>query len=379
MTDITFFENVAEYFRHSGTLESRDERWADLLFTRPTQRLVHNVRTKWAMLRVGDALMPTTINDCEYENSYVCSPYTGCILYPQTEINKLTGWLLPHSLRLLLHLMGPPLRAAQINRVVCINNWLLSTNLYHDEPPCFVPEMTRMLVERYPNHAIAFRSLNSKTNQSLLVQLEKAGYLLAPSRQVYFFDGASGEYLRKANNRWDAELLAKTGYELVLHEELRSSDAQRFEELYRKLYCEKHSEHNPQYTAEMLDEYRSRRLLKMWGLRDRAGRLDAFVGSFERNGVMTVPLAGYDTSLPMEIGLYRMIMAIVLGQAADRKVLLNLSSGASSFKRLRGGMPSLEYTAVYCNHLPRSRRIAWHVLAGLLQNVGAPILQKYQL
>ena len=51
-------------------------------------------------------------------------------------------------------------------------------------------------------------------------------------------------------------------------------------------------------------------------------------------------------------------------------MLLNLSSGVARFKRLRGGRPAMEYTAIYCRHLPRRRRIAWQTLALLLERVG---------
>ena len=77
-------------------------------------------------------------------------------------------------------------------------------------------------------------------------------------------------------------------------------------------------------------------------------------------------------------------MAIVLREESHRKLRLNLSSGASHFKRIRGGVPCIEYTAViadicHCRHLSLPRRLAWQVWAGLTRDVGEPILRKYQL
>jgi len=360
--------------------DRRDASWLELLISQPTERLVSNVRTSWALLRTGDIALPTTINDTEYDNSYVASPYTGCVLYPRSELEKLDGHpLVVAAIRVLLFGMQGPLRAARVNRVVCVNNWLLSTNLYPVWCGASVSEITRLLVERHPTHALAFRSLNETTNPELLRRLAESGYLLAPSRQVYFFDGAAGDYMRRPNVRWDQSLLSKPPYRVVPHEELTSGDAARMEYLYRLLYIDKYSPHNPQFTAEMLDECRSRRLLEFRGLRGDDGRLDGIVGWFERNGVLTVPIVGYDTSLPQRLGLYRRLMALVLRETAERKLLLNLSSGAAEFKRLRGGVPCLEYTAVYCRHLSAPRRAVWHTLAWLLRNVGAPILRKYKL
>ncbi len=360
-------------------IDSRDEAWVRLLVSRPTERLVANLHTRWALLRIGKVTMPTTINEAEYENSYVCSPYTGCVLYPQSEVKKLGSLPLRFFILALVRAIGPVLRASHINRVVCINNWLLSTNLYDSFDVRTIPEMTRIIASRFPKHAICFRSLNEVTNRTLLRQVHSSGYLLAPSRQVYFFDGKSGDYLRKQNNRFDRKLLGESEYRVIRHEQFAACDAVRIEQLYRLLYVDKYSEHNPQFTAEMIEECRRCNLLTMWGLRSADGRLDAVVGTFTREGVMTAPVVGYDTALPKRLGLYRILMSIVLQEAARLKLKLNLSSGASQFKRIRGGVPCIEYTAVYCQHLSFFQRMAWQSLALLTQKVGAPILQRYEL
>lgn len=359
--------------------QSRDEQWIEMLLAFPPKDLIRNIQTRWALLRVGDVTLPTTINETDYENSYVCSTYSGCVLYPQSEVEKIDNALVQASVLALVKGMGPPLRAARINRVVCVNNWLLSTNLYSPFDLELVPDLTKLLTSRFPKHSITFRSLNRVSNGPLLERLRAEGYLLAPSRQVYFFDGESGEFFSKKNNVWDQKLLKTTEYTIVPHEELSSRDADRIEELYRLLYVDKYSPHNPQFTALMLDECRRCRLLTMWGLRDANGRLDGIVGTFDRDGVMTAPVVGYDTALPQELGLYRILMAIVLREASNRKLRLNLSSGASDFKRIRGGVPCIEYTAVYCRHLSLPCRLAWLTLAGLTRYVGEPILRKYKL
>ncbi|WP_425618118.1 GNAT family N-acetyltransferase [Anatilimnocola sp. NA78] len=358
---------------------SCDADWIELLTSRPANTLVRNLDTRWAVLCVDDALMPVTINELEYSNSYVCSPYGACVLYPQSEVKKVDNVFVQELVRGLTFSLAPLLRAAQINRIVCVNNWLLSTNLYPPFDSGHIPDLTQMLAERYRTHAITWRSLNEVTNSVLLQKLVAEGYLLVPSRQVYFFDGGDGAYLRKPNNVWDRKRLLNSGLQIVSHEELQASDAAQIEQLYRWLYVDKYSPQNPQFTAELIEEFRARHLLTMWGLRDSTGDLVGIAGAFERNGVMTVPLVGYDTSLPRNLGLYRCLMSIVLQEAVRRKVKLNLSSGAAHFKRLRGGEPCIEYTAVYSQHLSMASRLAWRSLAALMQKVGVPILRKYQL
>ena len=376
---VSLQDGTSGFELHPSEQLSRDGQWIEMLLTFHAQELVRNVQTRWALIHAGEVALPTTINETEYENSYVCSTYSGCVLYPQSEVKKIDNALVQASILALVKGMGPPLRAARINRVVCVNNWLLSTNLYSKFELGQVPELTKLITLRFPKHAIAFRSLNNVSNGPLLSRLNAEGYLLAPSRQVYFFDGESGEFLSKQNNVWDQKLLKTTDYTIVPHDELKANEADRIEELYRLLYVDKYSQHNPQFTSLMLNECRRRRLLTMWGLRNANGRLDGIVGTFDREGVMTAPVVGYDTALPKELGLYRILMAIVLREASNRKLRLNLSSGASHFKRIRGGVPCIEYTAVYCRHLSLPCRLAWQVLAGLTRYVGEPILRKYQL
>lgn len=378
--DVSFATAAEAQLDASRAGDERDAAWLDLLFAHRSEQLASNVRTTWGLARVGDVALPVTINDAELDNSYVCSPYAGCILYPRSEVEKLGGrWFLIAMLRVLLGAMAIPLRLGRINRLVCVNNWLLSTNLYPKWNGAGVAELTRQLGARYPTHALAWRSLNETTNGELLQRLRAAGYLLAPSRQVYFLDGAATDWRRKQDVERDRALLKRTPYQVVPHDELTAADVPRIEHLYRLLYIEKYSPYNPQFTVALLDECRRCGILRFTGLRSAEGRLDGIVGWFERGGVMTVPIVGYDTALPQELGLYRLLTALVMREAAERKVLMNMSSGAAEFKRLRGARPELEYTAVYCRHLSWPRRAVWRALAWLLTNVGAPILRKYKL
>ena len=361
-----------------GRMCQGDE-WLKLLLSCPSQSLVSNVKTKWAALRIGNLALPVTINSTEYDNSYVCSPYTGCVLYPRSEVYKLKSRVLRTAILGLVHFMAPVLRIGSVNRVVCINNWLVSTNLYPPIDGQCVEPLTQMMTKRFPDHAVAFRSLNPVTNFELILALEKAGYLMAPSRQVYFFDGRNADYMRLRDTRVDRKFLEQSPYRVIPHEELTSNDAARIQYLYQLLYVNKHSQHNPQMTVEMIDKLRSGRLWTMWGLKDKSGRLDGIIGAFFQNGVMSAPMVGYDTALPKKVGLYRMLTSIVMEEAAKRHVTFNASSGAASFKRLRGAQPSIEFMAVYCKHLPWKRRMIWKLLASLLNNVGAPILRKYEL
>ena len=117
----------------------------------------------------------------------------------------------------------------------------------------------------------------------------------------------------------------------------------------------------------------------MQGLRHPDGHLDGIIGYVKRNGAITFPLVGYDTSLPQNIGLYRMLSALMLKHAHENDLLLHMSSGASHFKRLRGGKPHIEYSAIFTKHLPLYRRLPWHIIRAIMVYIGVPIVRKYKL
>jgi hypothetical protein len=340
---------------------------------------IANIDTRMMLLRVGNIVMPVTVNEREYDNSYVCSPYTAVISYPLEELAKLKSRTLRGALRALIHVMAPLMRGGGINQVVCVNNWLLSTNLYPAWNGAGLDRLTEMLIAQFPDKAIMFRSLNRATNDELCQAFVKAGYVLAPSRQVYMFDGVKPDYLRKQDTRRDQKLLRDTSYTLVSHDALTDDDDEDVVRLYNMLYLKKYSYYNPQFTVKLVRLWRLERLMKLFGLRGPHGRLDGVVGCFSRNQVLTTPLVGYDTTVPIEEGLYRMLAAIVLREAAQRSMTLNMSSGVAGFKRLRGGAPQIEYSAIFYAHLPWRRRGIWRTLSLLLTQVGARVLKKYQL
>lgn len=58
---------------------------------------IENVETNLHILKIGDLILPITINDAEYQNSYVCSPYTQ---YISSGLNYLEKVKISHSIGL---------------------------------------------------------------------------------------------------------------------------------------------------------------------------------------------------------------------------------------------------------------------------------------
>ncbi|WP_338555377.1 GNAT family N-acetyltransferase [Paenibacillus sp. KS-LC4] len=340
---------------------------------------IRNVRTELRLLQAGQAWLPMTVNEQEYDNSYVCSPYGTYVKYAEEELYLLENRLLRFLCGSLLKGLAPLLRLAKIDRNVHVNNWLLSTNLYTELSGEELAGVTQTLTASYPEHAIIYRSLNKRTNGELMKQLLRQGYVLVPSRQVYFFNGAAALYLKKKNTKWDRKLLAQSNYHIVTHAELGEPDYERIAQLYELLYIGKYSELNPKFTAEYIRHCHQKGLLEMTGLRDEQGILQGVVGYFIHGEVMSVPLVGYNTALAQRNGLYRMLMHLAMQTAADRRQLLHLSSGAAEFKRIRGAEAEMEYSAVYIVHLSAARRAVWSGLSKLLLTVGVPLMRRYKL
>jgi hypothetical protein len=137
------------------------------------------------------------------------------------------------------------------------------------------------------------------------------------------------------------------------------------QKLFEALYITKHSKQNPQYSAKFIKHYYESGLLELYAFKDN-GQIVAFIGVLEMYDMLSTPMLGYDTSLPKELGLYRILCAKLHAIAQERKLDINFSSGAGEFKKARGADASLEYCALYCDDLPLYKKLAISVFARVL-------------
>ena len=347
--------------------------------------LIGNVETRLLLLDTGAHQFPVSVNDGERPggNCYVVSPLAAYGAYAQEEVNRMKMRRFRLPLSWLVGAATSLLRSIQADRVVFINNWLLSTNLY---PAAWkgddLPEITQLMLTTYPQHAFAFRSLNSHCNGPLIARLKRLGYVSVPSRQVYVFDGRAGvrsDFLSHHNSQMDARLLSRSRYRLLHGCDLKDEDFERLEQLYNLLYLEKYCHLNPHYKAEWLRRGHREGWLQLQVLQSPEGRIDGVVGWFATDSTLSAPIVGYDTGLPMKLGLYRQLTQLCFQETAARRILLNFSSGAAQFKRMRGGQPRIEVSMIYVKHLPLSRRIVWGLLSILTRAVGVPVMKTFKL
>ena len=88
--------------------------------------MVSNVRTEWRALRSGERVYPVTVNHGEAGDSYVCLPHSAYALYARREIELVGMGIAGTLLAPVIGVLGGWLRRAEINRIVHIDNWLLS-------------------------------------------------------------------------------------------------------------------------------------------------------------------------------------------------------------------------------------------------------------
>jgi hypothetical protein len=357
----------------------KSQKYSDPFIGFPSNQWILNAETTMTTEEMGGFIFPVTLNEKEYESSYVCSPYNALVTYSQDELVKIKNHALRLFLKVLLKTMGGLFRAGEINKNLCVNNFLLSTNPYPDWQGQGAEAHLKKSIAQFPKHAVAYRSLNNHTNKALIQYLLNLGFILVPSRQVYIFDIKLCDFTSRNNTQNDRRALANSEYKLVMHEDIGESDYPSIVSLYNKLYLDKYSQHNPQFSLKLIEYWHKNKLLTMFGLRDSQGILQGIIGIFESEKVITAPLVGYNTDLPNQKALYRILIYLILDYSAKKGYCLNLSSGAPDFKVLRGGQPFIEYSALYIKHLPFYRRLTWKVVNVLLLTLFVPLLKRYKL
>jgi hypothetical protein len=345
-----------------------------------SSELIRKLDTKFDFYRIDNELIITTITDEIKRNSYVASPYAMIINYSEDELVKIESRLQRAFSHLLIKTFASFLRYTKIDKVQTLNNYMLSTNFFSKKwEGLDVQKLEKKAIERYPKHTLLIRSVNTVQSPKLFENLSQSGWMPIVSRQVYLFDNK--EKWRKSRNTInDKKLLDDKRFEFckVLVDDSKAFE--RAEALYGFLYLQKYSEHNIQFTAQYLQRLAEEKLLTLYLLRDRENMsYVGVVGMTEEEGVITVPIVGYDMTYTQKEALYRRLMIFATSYAMERDCLLNLSSGAPQFKTLRGGRAELEYMFVRVKHLSFRRRMGWYLISFLSNYFYAPLLKRLKL
>ena len=379
--DLEWNGETLQSAEHSA-LEKPWTAFTEELQARGTKAFAENVDCELALLRVDSLQLPVTIARAGLGNAYVVSPRTHYVDYALDELRELGNPRLEAVLRGILKALGAVLDFGRVDDIVIVGNALFSTNLHPDLSLEQLTQITRRLSSLHPRSAVAFRSVHGRDSR-LPEFLRELGYRLIPARSVTFVPTRGGDYRKKRDVKQDAKLLEQSQFKVRRVAQPSATECQRIAQLYDLLYIQKYSRHNPRFTPALIDAAARTGLLEFIALEREHGtangRMDGVIGFYAQNDYLTVPILGYDTTLPAQTGLYRMLSSIIASEAQSRDLDLHASSGVNHFKRSRGGEAELEYIAVYAAHLPMRTRAAWALLDGLMTWVAVPLLKARNL
>jgi hypothetical protein len=352
------------------------------LITGNPQTYIKNADCEVAVLAFGEYLLPLVLgNTGARANSYVCSPYAQYIRYAKKEmdIEFPKKPLFRITAKLILSIAGVFCKACRFDRVVYVNNWLLSTNLYHEFDPAQLEQLRDLLIAHYPGRAIVFRSVNERLNAALLQKLKNIGFHDLLSRQVYIVDYRNKTYTKRTDFKNDEKLFQQLNeFEWTTAETITDAELPVLKSLYDTLYISKYSDINPQFTLAFVRHAQRTGILQFQVFRHNS-KIVAVIGFFVRDGVMTNPFVGYDFSYPAETGLFRMLVFRAIKEAERMQVVFNMSSGASRFKQTRGAEAAIEYNLVYTAHLKWIQQRPWRFFKWLSHRVVIPVMKKNKL
>lgn len=351
-----------------------------------TEHLAPNVAVCFETVEAGGQTLPLTRPRSPRQGgahartpqSYVVSPHSHFIDYARDELGELRSAPVRALAARAIDALDLLTRSARLDDIVLVGNALVSTNLQPDLSETAVRALTAALTARHPNLAIGWRSVHARGTR-LPDTLRRAGYRLIPSRSVLFLPTRGTEWQSLRDTRRDRALLETSGYSVreAPRDDAGASDEptrRRIAELYDLLYVDKYSPLNPRYTPEFIAVAQRSGLLRVV-LLERDGRIDAAFGYTIAHGLLAAPMVGYDTALPQELGLYRMVSYVIARTAHDAGVDLHGSSGVAAFKRNRGADAELECTAVFTRHLPWPRRVGWAVLDIVVRRLAVPLVR----
>ncbi|OAS83206.1 MULTISPECIES: hypothetical protein [Metabacillus] len=345
----------------------------EILMKDGINKYIENIETEIYLLEIDDIILPISLNQKEFTNSYVVSPYTHYISYAKEELWELGNKRLEAFLSYIIEGIGFFLRKSNINKVVVVNNWLLSTNLYPSLTSDQIKKMTEFLTNHFPQHTILMRSINETLHNQMISSFNSEGYKRIMSRSIYLFDPSIPltKKQRKALNQ-DKKLLEKFNYQI---RDIQSGDFQKVEELYNQLYIDKYSINNPQFTEHFFKNAAIHNTIQ-FKLVLKEAKVIGVIGYFVRGGVLTTPILGYEIKREKEAGLYRVLSMLITKEIIDKNYMGHRSAGAGSFKRKRGSVQEIEYTYYYNKHLSFKSMLAWNSLKMIMDNVIEPLARK---
>lgn len=359
--------------------DSKKKRFFKRFLEGGSRAYIENSNSESALIKHENALIPLTLspNNVLRNQDYITSFIAQYLLYTKEEVLKGDKYSkgLKRGVKISVPVLQQFLSILKFNKIVWVNNQLTSTSLYEKYVDNInIGELVQLLQKKYDRHSIAFRGVCPATSPVLYDKLLDFGFIPLSGRQVYIFDPSDESYKKKRPFQMDKKLSEKQEkYEWCDLNPDSSEDVERVHDLFSTLYIGKHSKFNPMYTKEFIAEAHRSGYMTFEVLKEiETGVIEAVQGIFENDSIVTTPFIGYNLEKPKKDGLYRLMNYRLMEIAISTGKLLNMSSGADTFKKQRGGKPSFEYHMIYATHLPALRQYAWKQTRRILEQYVQP-------
>lgn len=352
---------------HRAGLCPNFEEWRPLwkaLVESSSRELGENLPGEFRLVSIDGQILPMLIPHPGQPAADVCSAVSRYAHYPLAEIRKqVPSWRTPIFSAAATALAGL-LTGLQIDWSVQLNNHLLATNPAPRLSESGLRGWVHAMQSEFPRHTLLFRTVVPALEPHLAETLQQSGARLVPTRVVSLLDPTRSDFERHANVRRDCALLRQTPYRIRGLANGSPIDPDRIVELYRTLYLDKHGPFNAAFNRRFFEALLATPAIRWAFWQDPSTeRIDAFSAWYRCGDSLTSMLVGYDRTLSPKLGLYRMsLMYPVFHESQPAGLPINLSGGASSFKRLRGAQSVREYDAVWDHHLPAWRRLPWRLV-----------------
>lgn len=334
-----------------------------------------NIHAQLDVIRTKCNSYQIAVQRGHYQDSYLYSVYSHYIHYAKEELRKLSLPWYARALFLFLQILSFVLRIGRINTTAFVNASFYSTDKQDCLPKQEVQQLTSSLENSYPNYAIAFRCVNHTEHKELMEHLSMQQFQSIPYRLIYRHYPDNIPKKKQAKKvETDITLLENSSYKQEEIYYLSETELLRIQELYNKLYIQKYSSFNPQYTASFFQQLITQKSVQLVVLRQN-NQIDGVIGYREGKRSLYPLLLGYDTD-KKGVPLYRMLQAILFQKAKKTGKSIHQGAGASFYKKQRGGIPEWEYLFVRYKHLPIWRRLPWELLKYVTHAVGTKIVQK---
>ena len=310
--------------------------------TWPRQPLERWMRNACAELQwLGQPSLAVTVSRSPRApfTSYLTSLRSGWFDYAAEELHD--KWWAAWAMRLL----GTFASWLGLDRLVLVGNWPVSTHVWDATTSAELPALCASVMAQHPNCFVGVRNLQALKHAELMATLSAMGFVALPARVVYEFDLREGLARKPSHLARDHTALTRSGLNQVVLHQATPQTARRMASLYKRIYLEKHSQLNAQYTPEFFEDMLNTQTMRALALTHSNGNIMAFAMLYQVGDTLTVPALGYATDAEID-GLYRLLFSAIHDHTQTHRLLLNYSSGAGDFKRKRGGVPHMEYTMV---------------------------------